>query len=198
MPGRMSAPFFWRPLDRRTRVKAALAHLGLVWMLVITATRVSVAGQAPAPVLRAAFVHNFAKFTSWPPDVVAPGAPLVFCVSGDPEVAESLEALVKGRELAGHALAVREIDVDSGSIRACQLLYTSGLDAKRTTDLLQMVGHSAVLTVSDSEDFARRGGVASVFEADGKMRFAFNLEAVQRARLTVSSKLLTLGRIVKG
>ena len=41
------------------------------------------------------------------------------------------------------------------------------------------------------------GGVAQLMLDSGRMRFAFNVDAAQRARLKISSKLLSLARIVK-
>ena len=58
------------------------------------------------PALKAAFIYNFAKFTEWPADVVPAAEPLVMCVLGDAAVGDALERAVKGRELAGHSMAV--------------------------------------------------------------------------------------------
>jgi hypothetical protein len=151
---------------------------------------------ASAPALRAAFMYNFAKFTEWPANVIPRDQPLVFCVRDDAAMAEALEQIVKGRAVGGHTLAVRRVGLDSG-VRTCHLLYASGLDAKRTTELLGTVDHLPVLTVGDFERFAQMGGVASFFVEDGKMRFAINIDSAQRAGLRVSSKLLMLARIVR-
>ena len=151
---------------------------------------------ASAPALRAAFMYNFAKFTEWPANVIPRDQPMVFCVTDDAPMAEALEQIVKGRAVGGHALAVRRVGLDSG-VRACHLLYASGLDAKRANELLGTVEHLPVLTVGDFERFAQMGGVASFFVEDGKMRFAINIDSAQRAGLRVSSKLLMLARIVR-
>jgi hypothetical protein len=150
-----------------------------------------------APALRAAFMYNFAKFTEWPANVIPRDQPIVFCVTtDDTPMAEALEQIVKGRAVGGHALAVRRVGLDNG-VRACHLLYASGLDAKRTNELLGTVGPLPVLTVGDFERFAQMGGVANFFVEDGKMRFAINIDSAQRAGLRVSSKLLMLARIVR-
>ncbi len=52
--------------------------------------------------------------------------------------------------------------------------------------------------VGEGEGFAERGGAVQFFLEDNKLRFAVNVDAVQRARLTVSAKLLALARIVHG
>jgi uncharacterized protein DUF4154 len=82
-------------------------------------------------------------------------------------------------------------------LRHCQVLYVSGIDQKRVTQLLAAVQDSPVFTVSDDGHFAERGGVAELIVQKDRMRFAINTDAAQRARLQLSSKLLTLAIIVK-
>ena len=64
------------------------------------------------PALKAAFIYNFAKFTEWPADAIAAGAPLVLCVLGDAAIGGALERAVKGRTLAGHSIGVSQAAPD--------------------------------------------------------------------------------------
>jgi hypothetical protein len=187
------------------------AVLALATILAVGSHAFALDQGASAPTLRAAFMYNFAKFTEWPANVIPRDQPMVFCVTDDAPMADALEQIVKGRAVGGHALAVRRVGLDSAGlgsagfgsagfgsgVRACHLLYASGLDAKRTHELLGAVDHLPVLTVGDFERFAQMGGVANFFVEDGKMRFAINIDAAQRAGLRVSSKLLMLARIVR-
>ena len=154
------------------------------------------AQTATAPELKAAFLYNFAKFVEWPSESMPAGTPLVVCVLGDGAVADALEETVKGRAIDSHQVTTRRVKIDS-SLRTCHVLYVSGVDAKRSLELLEGLGDSAVLTASDFDRFAQLGGVANFFVENGKMRFAVNIESAQRARLQVSSKLLGLAKIVK-
>jgi hypothetical protein len=174
------------------------ATIALIPILAVGASASVIDPQgASAPALRAAFMYNFAKFTEWPANVMPRDQPIVFCVTtDDAPMAEALEQIVKGRAVGGHTLEVRRVGLDHG-VRACHLLYASGLDTKRTNELLGTVEHLPVLTVGDFERFAQMGGVASFFVEDGKMRFAINIDSAQRAGLRVSSKLLMLARIVR-
>ncbi len=154
------------------------------------------AQTASAPALKAVFLFNFAKFTEWPADVLKPGAPLLLCVAGDPRVTKSLEEATGGRDIGGHPLTARNVDVE-GSVESCHLLYVATLDARRTDELMQRVKGKPVLTVSESGTFAQRGGIANLFVEDGRMRFAVNVDSVERSKLRLSSRLLNLAKIVK-
>jgi hypothetical protein len=155
------------------------------------------AQTATAPALKAAFLYNFAKFTEWPADVLAPGDPLVLCVINDSAVGEMLVDLTKGRSIDGHTLVVSTMKPDSTALASCRLLFLAGLDATRSGALLESVGGKPILTVSDLDKFAQLGGVANFFVENGTMRFAINLEAAQHAGVHLSSKLLSLAKIVK-
>jgi hypothetical protein len=79
----------------------------------------------------------------------------------------------------------------------CHLLYISGAVAKQSTALLKSLSTTPTLTVSDLADFAQSGGIVNFIVEDDRMRFVINTDAVDRARLRLSSKLLSLATIVK-
>ncbi len=165
-------------------------------LLLLGAPTVASTQTASASALRAAFVFNFAKFTEWPADALPADAPAVFCIIDDPEMADTLERLMKGHTVGGHRTVVRRA-ASNQDLTSCHVLYIADLDAKRATALLNVVQHAPVLTVADFENFAELGGVANLFIEDGKMRFAINVDAASKSRLHVSSRLLTLARIVR-
>ena len=152
------------------------------------------AQSASEPVLKAAFLYNFAKFAEWPGDA-APVDPLTICVHGDAAIADALDETVKGRTVDGRKTAVVRVKPDG--FRACHVLYLAGLSPKRGQEIVDELKGAPVLTVSDREQFARSGGIAALFVEQGRMRFAINVEAAQRCRLRISSRLLSLAKIVK-
>jgi hypothetical protein len=155
------------------------------------------AQTATAPALKAAFLYNFAKFTTWPGDALGPAEPLILCVLNDRAVNDALASLTKDRSIEGHALVVRATKHDSPTLGACRILFVAGLDAPGASALLDAVGRKPMLTVSDADGFAESGGVAGFFVEGGTLRFAINLDATQRSGLHLSSKLLSLAKIVK-
>jgi hypothetical protein len=143
------------------------------------------------PALKAAFVYNFAKFTEWPSDVLPATASFSACVLGDDSVGDALARTVQGRQLAGHTISVSRVQL-AGPLRACHLLYVSGVTPAQIAVVVTAVRGAPVLTISDIDDFPGLGGIAQVFVENGKMRFDLNLDLARRARLQLSSKLLAL------
>ena len=146
--------------------------------------------------VQAAFLYNFVKFAEWPPEAVAPNDPLTLCVLGEEAVRSELEQSVKGHKIAEHSLNVIRSTVD-GALRSCHLLYVTGLDRRRLSELIARLKDAPVFTVSDFDSFASLGGVAQLFLESGKMRFAINPASALRARLRISSKLLILAKLAK-
>ena len=66
----------------------------------------------------------------------------------------------------------------------------------RLVHVLSLVKAPNVLTVGDTESFARRGGVVNLVKRENKIKFEINVEAAREAELKISSKLLKLARIV--
>ena len=148
-----------------------------------------------APALKAAFLYNFAKFTEWPADALGPGSPLGVCTT-DEAVFDQLVKSTAGRSIGDHQVAARRVAADDASLRGCHVLYIPDLDATGTARLLEALKDAAVLTVGDGEAFVKFGGVAGLFVENGQMRFAIGVESARRARLELSSKLLSLAKII--
>lgn len=144
------------------------------------------------PAMKADFLYKFVKFAQWPGHTTDP---LVLCVLDDAAVDRALEQLVRGGTIGGRTIEVIRISRDR-QMRSCHLLYVSGVDAGLAAVLEEVKG-APVLTVSDGEQFPRLGGVIGVFLDGGKMRFAVNADAAQRAGIQLSAKLLTLAKLVK-
>jgi hypothetical protein len=184
-------------LMRRHPALPRLGLLATVFAALSLSGALVAAQSVTASALKAAFLYNFANFTQWPADVLAPGQRLSLCVLGDSAVADALEQTIKGRGVDKHELTVSVIKGADGPILLCHLLYVSGVDGKKADQLLFALSGTSVFTVGDGDRFAEMGGVAQLILENGRMRFAVNVGAARRAHLNISSKLLTLATIIK-
>jgi hypothetical protein len=172
-----------------SQVPAALAGLALL---------LSQPGLAQSDDLesrvKAAFLFNFTKFVDWPPESFASAsAPLEICVlAGDP-LAGALDETVHGKSVNNRPLSVRRLQ-PGAEARDCKLLYLG--DSGQARDLLPALRGRAVLTVGDAPEFIRAGGMIRFLLVDGKVRFEVNRGAAEQARLTLSSRLLSVAHAV--
>src|SRR4030088_2064904 len=134
--------------------------------LVLAGASIVAAQDVTEPSLKAAFAYNFAKFTEWPADVLPQGGSFSACVMDEGPVGDALERAVKGRLLSGRPINVQRVR-PGGALRACHLLYISGLTEAQVSTAIASVLGAPVLTISDIDDFARIGGIAHIFVESG-------------------------------
>jgi hypothetical protein len=147
--------------------------------------------------LKAAFVSSFAGFVEWPPDALkSPRDPIVICVLGENPFGSALDQAVIGKTLQDRKLAVRSI-ADVRQAAGCQILFISSSERKHLRSILKEPQLSGILTVGDSDDFTSEGGVIDLQVEGDRIRILINMEAAEQSRLRISSKLLSLARIVK-
>ena len=145
--------------------------------------------------IKAAFLYNFAKFTSWPAAAFADAkSPLRLCVLGkDPF--EGALAVLEGRTVKNRPIvASRPSSTDS--LEKCHLLFVSASEHGRLGTILESLRGMPVLAVGDTPRFARSGGIIRLKTVENRVRFEINVEAAHHAKLKLDSRLLRLGRIV--
>jgi hypothetical protein len=177
-------------------------RLRRVWAATAFAATALAATSAPArpqgataDEVKAAFLFNFAKFVEWPVDAAPSGAPLTIGVVASDGIEELLRMTVRGKVINGRTLIVKRLTI-ADDVRAVHLLFVGAHEKARVGELLKRVDGISVLTVSDSDRFCQSGGVIGLLMDDSRVRFDVNLDAADRGRLKVSSKLLALARVV--
>jgi hypothetical protein len=153
----------------------------------------SPAQEVTESALKASYIYKIATFTKWPADAFLGSSSSVFCVLGDAAIAEGLERAVKGRLHAGLPITVSRVTA-TGSLKACRLLYVSGVPAAQSVQILASVRDLPVLTISDSEGFCALGGIAQLFFERGRLSISLRVEPAKRVRLELSSRLLDLSK----
>jgi hypothetical protein len=144
--------------------------------------------------VKAAFIYNFAKFVEWPAQKLADdGAPIVIGVLGPNPFGDELENALKGRQINGRPVVVRQFD-NVEAAKAAHLLFVSLNDESKLRKALKEYG---VLTVGQSESFARNGGIITFTFEDDKLRFEINIGAAEQAGLKISAQLQKLAKNVR-
>lgn len=153
-----------------------------------------VAQPIAASALKAAFMINFVKYTEWPER--AAELPILLCVTGDEGVADGLARAVPGQTVNGRALQVARLTPD-GAVRDCQLLFVAEREPGRLTAIVEEASRFPVLTVSDVARSSTRGVMIELFLQNNRLRFAVNIDTMERSSIKLSSRLLAVAQIVR-
>jgi len=147
--------------------------------------------------VKAAFLYNFTQFTDWPPGAFpATNTPIVIGIIGEDPFGDTMDEVVRGEIIRGHPLVVKRLRTDE-DLRSCHMLFISRSEKDRLPALLSQLKGSPVLTVSDTGDFAERGGMVNLLLVQKTVKMEINQAAAEEAGLQISAKLLKLARVVK-
>jgi hypothetical protein len=144
--------------------------------------------------VKAAFLYKFASFVEWPGDVHT--LPIVICVVGRDPFGDGLERAVSGKTVNGRPFTVRRLR-GADPVQGCAILFVSASERGKLSAILGKLATEGILTVGDVPEFCGHGGMVNFDLASGKVELQVNLNSTEKAGLQLSSKLLSLARIVR-
>jgi hypothetical protein len=149
--------------------------------------------------LKAAFLYNFIKFTEWPVEELGKSAePFIIGVLGKDPFGAALDKVIEGEIIHNKVIVARRFERMDETAASSHVLFISSSEESNLPGVLKILGGQSALTVSEIENFARRGGVINLKKENNKVVFEINLDAAKRAKLTMNAQLLKLAKIVKG
>ena len=137
--------------------------------------------------VKAVYLFNFVKFVEWPSR--AEPRPLTICVAGHNPFGNVLQETLRGEQINNREVTARVIHEPDPD---CHVLFLPRGSA--ASAYLKVAQGTPTLTVGESPEFIRQGGVINFILEEGKIRFEIDPEAAERARLRISSHLLRLAR----
>ena len=143
--------------------------------------------------LKAAFIHNIAKFVEWPAAPHTSGI-LKLCVLGQNPFGNALDAL-RDKQIGGLNWEIAPANSRT-NLKECGVLFIAASENGNLRQILDGIKGSTVLTLGDTDGYAEQGVMVNFYLDDNKVRFEINLEPASRAGLKISSKLIRVGKMV--
>jgi hypothetical protein len=178
----------------------------LRWCLAAVASLVALLAWHAAPaasraseqqLIKAAFVEKFTRFADWPvtSSVNEPGKPFLICVAGPDPFDGALDELAGITPIKGKRAQVR-YELEPRQVDACNVLVLTRASSEQLDAYLVRARARAILTIGDAPGFAERGVAINFYQSENRVRFEINHHASRAAGLVLSSRLLTLARLV--
>ncbi len=172
-------------------------RIALLAALIVSYSNLPAAASTSEYEVKAAFVFNFAKFVEWPSRAFeSSNSPLIIAIFGSDQLADALEPAVKNETIGGRRIVVRRTK-HVRDIIGCHIVFIGRSGKSEIGRIIDSVKGSNVLTIGETDGFARRGGIINFFVQDQKVRFEINNNNARHAGLKISSKLLNLAKIVE-
>jgi hypothetical protein len=176
----------------RSCALANLPRSRIIWqtLLICSASLSWAQGPRPTvPQVEAAYLYNFGKFVTWPPDRTTDADQFRICVLGKDPFGSILDSTVAGERIGGREISVQRI-TQVQQAGACSILFVSASEQDRLRSVLETANRLHILTVSDLKHFAERGGVIGLIVQEERVRFEVNRSAAEKCHLQLSSELL--------
>lgn len=128
---------------------------------------------------------NLTRYFNWENDQVS------FGVLGDTPVLKELEILVEKNPKINLIKINDEIEVDM-----CDILFIPENQTELFASIQEKIVNSNIVLVTENEKLISKGAEISLFEQDGKLRFAVSRSAMEDSGIKMSTKLLSHAKIL--
>lgn len=151
----------------------------------------------PEYVVKAGFLFNFAKYVEWPADAFeGADSPFVIGIAGKDPFGPDLEKTLQSKTVRGRAFSIQRF-AEPSELQRCHILFVAKTEKGRLAEFLSKAAAWPVLTIGEEPDFARSGGAGNILIENEKPKLEINPEAAEKAKLTVSAKLLKAATLVR-
>lgn len=187
-------------------IARALRKPGLRWLRTLCACAIgtmapvtahSQSSQADSvDALHAAFLFNFAKFTTWPA-VNDLDTSIKFCVQADTIEQEAFAGWGKKRIQNRPVRVAFFQEFSAAELGNCAVMFLSKVpQGTDTKGLREFAASHNTLLVSDIEGFSADGGHIELYLLNRRLRFKVNLGELEKANLALGAGVLNLAEIV--
>ncbi len=143
--------------------------------------------------LKAAYVLNFIQFVEWPQGDGNAGTDWIICVSPFSPLKRSLMAWEGKPARKNNPIRIRLWEANE--LDDCRVLVLNGADTDRALRALRALPEKkAVLTIADDSVSVPPDIMIALYRQDDRIVFDINADAIGKAGLTVSSRLMRLSR----
>ena len=141
--------------------------------------------------LKAAFLLNFSKFTTWPDEAFAQSPKSFdFCVAGQDPFGSTLKGL-ETKSVGGRQVRLR-LQESLEETKGCQVIFVSKSEKSKLGKLQEITDGQPVVTVSDIEGFSSFGGTFEFISRAGRLSFIVNNGQAKKSALQINASLLNL------
>lgn len=149
--------------------------------------------------VKAAYLLNFAKLAEWPRRALPDGpSPLVIGVdASDQSFLDVLKTVVAGKVIGPHPVVVKSAS-SVEEMKSCHIVFFRGSERKHAQAAIEALAQAGVLFVGEDESFLHQGGMINLVRDHGSIHFEVNAEALDRAEIHFSSKILALAKSGSG
>jgi hypothetical protein len=150
-------------------------------------------GTAHEYALKAGVLYHIIEYVEWP-GISNNTSAIEIGLLGDIPFADALEVL-NGKTIQGRKLEVKRI-ATLAEAGTCQVVFVGASEKPRISQIVNELKNRPVLTVGEVEGFAEKGGMVNLVAGPNRIVLEINRQVAADAKLSMSSQLLKLAKLV--
>jgi hypothetical protein len=191
-------------LFRALTALSRCVFLILLWAAIFSTGVVSVHAQSDGGgvinreyAIKAAYLYQFGYYIQWPAGSFADKqSPFVIGVMGEDPFGGALDEIAREKKIDGRPIVIKRF-ASPAAYSPCHILFVAAsYDAANILPTIRKTQKFPVLLVGEKTGFALQGGTINLYIEQNKVRFEVNMEVAKQEQLKISSKLLSLAKIV--
>ena len=143
--------------------------------------------------LKAGFLFNFARYAQWN-NHSNTASSFILC-SPDSSFINAAKTVLNNRKVNKLPIKNIKITITEADLTQCDILFITA-DTLASWQQLNNKHLENVMIVGETEHFIQQGGHIRFFLSGGKIRFEISPDRLSQSGITMSSKVLRLGRVV--
>jgi len=162
--------------------------------LLLLAAPAAAAQTTPEYQAKVVLMDKLTRFVDWPPGAERGGA-FVLAVLGRTPFGDELDGYFASRSLKNRPVVVHYLHQLS-ELGECDMLFICASEKPRLAAVLERVKGRPILTVADTEGFARAGVMVGLVRTGARVGFEVNLASTREAGLRMAAGFLQLATLV--
>lgn len=168
----------------------------ILFLLVFCASLFSNAQNYSAYEVKGAYLFHFTKYVTWPNYNLGREKFVIGLYGGDPFQGK-LPLILKGRKFHNSLFKVVSL-TDKQQLKDIDMVFISNTKKFELIKLIEELSDRNILIVGDNiKGFCEIGGHINFTASDDRYRVEVNRRAIEKAGLQISSRLLSIARIIE-
>ncbi len=147
--------------------------------------------------LKAVFIYNFLQYVEWPnaADDTNVTENFIIDIYGDHSLVTPMVEIAEKKTVGDRKIMVSRRD-NIEEIGDSHILFIASTKKNQLEQIMKLLESKPVLTIGDTDGFAKQGVAINFVVVNDKLKFEMNLQTIMDAGLMVSSHLLRLAILI--
>lgn len=145
--------------------------------------------------LKVAILYKLSRFVQWPKTEGVKPKRISFCVLKSDPFSDFMAPL-QGQYVSKSEIKVRYLANDGSGLGGCQLVFIGKSLNDAVWPTLKPILTNSILTISDANGFAEKGGMIQITRRNKRLGFVVNMQAINQSGIHLAAPFLQMATLI--